>query len=259
MNQKIWSWHLQERLEELLYGYNVLSLRKKIGVARGDAQVRLTCYALRHELYAYEGTNIDFAACVTLDTTSTESHIRFVTASSLLSTASVSSPNSSPATSTTSSPASEDPPADINGATSLTLPPLPHILPALREALSKDPFWGPGHWPYLLSRSTQLSAGIQALITSCMDLEALVSSHTILKPDTTKRNAISTTAGVPEEKGLKLKKSKLAKRQLRLKGEELEMMKRCALQCWARAAVPSKMRNELLGGSIGHRRTLTCP
>src|SRR4051812_11466143 len=77
------------------------------------------CHALRHGLYVYERTNIGFAACVTLDTTSTESHIRFVTASSLLSTASVSSPNSSPATSTTSSPASEDPPADINSATNL--------------------------------------------------------------------------------------------------------------------------------------------
>jgi hypothetical protein len=49
------------------------------------------------------------------------------------------------------------------------------------------------------------------------------------------------------EKGAKLKKSKLAKRQLRMKGEEAELLRRCALQCWARAAVPSRLRGEVLG------------
>jgi hypothetical protein len=61
-----------------------------------------------------------------------------------------------------------------------------------------------------------------------------------------------------EEKGVKLRKSKLAKRQLRMKGEEMEIMRRCALQCWARAAVPSRMRNELLGRHERSRR-LTAP
>jgi hypothetical protein len=61
-----------------------------------------------------------------------------------------------------------------------------------------------------------------------------------------------------EEKGAKLKKSKLAKRQLRMKHEEIEIMRRAALQCWAKAAVPSKMRNQLLGKD-NRRRSLTCP
>ena len=66
--------------------------------------------------------------------------------------------------------------------------------------------------------------------------------------------------GSVEEKGMKLRKSKLAKRQLRMKGEEVEYMRRCALQCWARATLPSKMRGQILGLEKETRpRRLTCP
>jgi hypothetical protein len=64
--------------------------------------------------------------------------------------------------------------------------------------------------------------------------------------------------GQAEEIGVKLKKSKLAKRQLRMKDEEVETMRRYVLQCWAKAVVPSKMRNALLGRGE-RRRSLTCP
>jgi hypothetical protein len=135
-------------------------------------------------------------------------------------------------------------------------------MPALREALNKDEFWGPEYWPYLLSRATQLSAGLQNLITSCVDLESLVSSPATRHPPT-KRGVTMPGSTFPktteeEEKGAKLKKSKLAKRQLRLQVEEVEIMRRCVLQCWAKAAVPSKMRNEILGNTQ-RKRTLTCP
>jgi hypothetical protein len=63
-----------------------------------------------------------------------------------------------------------------------------------------------------------------------------------------------------EEKGARLSKSKLAKRQLRLQTEEAELMRRCALQCWARAAVPKRVRGEVLaGGRAGRERRGTCP
>lgn len=199
-------------------------------------------------------------ACVTTTTLSTESHIRLTIAASLLSTVSTASPNSSPMASTTSSPVNT--PVSEEPSSTRTLPPLPHILPALREALSADPFWGPDVWTYLLSRATQLSVGIQALITSCIDLESLVSSparpgqtHSITTP-----NMHFVTSGAPKAKGAKLRKSKLAKRQLRLVREEVEMMRRIALQCWARAQVPKNMRGEMLGRGEGpRRRSLTCP
>lgn len=62
------------------------------------------------------------------------------------------------------------------------------------------------------------------------------------------------------EKGAKLSKSKLAKRQLRLQNEEAELLRRCALQCWAKAAVPSRVRGEVLGvARAGRERRGTCP
>lgn len=194
-------------------------------------------------------------------------------AASLLSTASVASPNSSPASSHASSPATSPVSETPSTPTGATLPPLPHILPALREALSADPFWGPDHWSYLFSRATQLSAGIQALINECVNLESLVSSPPAAASDKRRRRAVVTDRSVtlpgvlyaiaedvpPEGKGARLRKSKLAKRQLRLKAEEIELMRRCALQCWAKAAVPSKIRGEILGRGDKRVRSLTCP
>ncbi|KAF2634381.1 hypothetical protein P280DRAFT_260106 [Massarina eburnea CBS 473.64] len=167
-------------------------------------------------------------ACVTTETLSTESHVRLTVAASLLST------------------------VEKDGhSTGLSLPPLPHIIPALRDALEADPFWGPECWPYLFSRATQLSGGIQALIASIIDLESLVSSPSLVRIHNRE---------VAAKKGVKLRKSKLAKRQLWMKGEEMDLMRRCALQCWAQAAVPRQVRAEVLGlGKERRARSSTCP
>lgn len=181
-------------------------------------------------------------ACVVTATLSTESHVRLTIAASLLSMTSV---------------AAEE-------TTERTLPPLPHILPALRAALVADPFWaGADIWPYLLSRATLLSAGIQALIGECVNLESLVLSPATERPHGQKRGVtvpfmVSGQAGA--EKGVKLRKSKLAKRQLRLKDEEIELMRRVALQCWAKAQLPKQLRGEVLGvGRSSRARSATCP
>lgn len=59
---------------------------------------------------------------------------------------------------------------------------------------------------------------------------------------------------------MKLRKSKLAKRQLRMKGEETEYMRRCVLQCWAKAVLPNKVRGQILGlEGERHVRRLTLP
>ncbi|KAF2186344.1 hypothetical protein K469DRAFT_707005 [Zopfia rhizophila CBS 207.26] len=240
------------------------------GEARG-AFLWLQCFITEEEEWCRTG---GCPGCVTTATLSTESHIRITIAASLLSTSSISSPGSSPLTSNlssaTSSPTEPTPPAEHDvpaPAAGLTLPPLPHILPALREALSNDPFWGPEYWSYLFARATQLSAGIQLLIAECVNLESLVSS-----PPTPKSKAPTHRQGVihglldtvseeedAEGKGAKLRKSKMAKRQLRMKREEIDLMRRCALQCWAAAAVPSKLRKEILGRGERRLRSLTCP
>ncbi|KAF2492342.1 hypothetical protein BU16DRAFT_574354 [Lophium mytilinum] len=194
-------------------------------------------------------------ACVTAATISTESHIRLTVASSLLSI--------SPASSAPSDALPISEPAGPTTPSGLSLPPLPHILPALREALAQDPFWGPEYWPYLLSRANSLSAGIQALIRECGELEALVSSPSPTSTPSEQRAALLRYGGLHgdgEGSGTKLKKSKLAKRQLRMKGEELELLQRAALQCWGAVAVPAALRKQTLG-RVGERRvrSLTCP
>lgn len=189
-------------------------------------------------------------ACVVTATLSTDSHIRLTIAASLLSTANVATPTR------------QDPPEDD----SRTLPPLPYILPALQHAVSSDPFWeGADVWSYILSRATQLSAGIQALIVECVNLESLVSSPTTERPSlkrgvTLTNLPFAATSQSAESKGVKLRKSKLAKRQLRLRDEEVELMRRVAMQCWAQAQIPKQIRGQVLGlGESKRTRSLTCP
>lgn len=194
-------------------------------------------------------------ACCTVDAIRTEHHIRLTVAASLLSTAPLPS-------STSENP--EQAASENDTAASRSLPPFPQILPALRAAVEKDPFWGAEYWPYLFNKGVQLSNGIQALISSCVDLEALVASPVTRKPTSQRSVAVPGLARLhgrglgDEEQGMRLKKSKLAKRQLRMNAEEMEIMRRCVLQCWARARIPSKMRNQLLGRGERQRR-LTCP
>jgi hypothetical protein len=59
--------------------------------------------------------------------------------------------------------------------------------------------------------------------------------------------------------GAKIKAGKVARRQQKMKEEEMDILRRCAMQCWARAAVPSKIRGELLGRGEKRGRSLTCP
>jgi hypothetical protein len=97
-----------------------------------------------------------------------------------------------------------------------------------------------------------------------VNLESLVSSpineRPLQKRGFTYPGTAQPNSTPVEGKGVKLRKSKLAKRQLRLKDEEVELMRRVALQCWAKARVPKEIRNELLGDArIVRRRSLTCP
>jgi hypothetical protein len=135
--------------------------------------------------------------------------------------------------------------------------------------MASDPFWSDDGdmWPYLLSRATQLSASIQALIAECVNLESLVASPVSERPSHALQKRSVTHPVMPfanstqvEEKGVKLRKSKLAKRQLRLKDDEIELMRRVALQCWAKAKMPKHIRGEILGtGKMTRVRSLTCP
>ena len=101
-----------------------------------------------------------------------------------------------------------------------------------------------------------------------MNLEALVASPVAERTAFIGGKRNFTTPGLQylssqnEQKGVKLRKSKLALRQLRLEREEIELMRRIATQCWAKAKLPKGVRSEMLGhrGEDSRReRSLTCP
>lgn len=193
-------------------------------------------------------------ACVSVETLSTEFHIRLVIAAILVSSTDDAPRISLPATRVIADSAQGAPPRRRLQPDS-TLPPLPHILPALRSAIDKDAFWG-GYWEDFYDRATQLCTGIQALIASCDHLESL--SKPTTKRSVTVPGLFYTSAIIGEEKGAKLKKSKLAARQLRMKGEEMDMLRHCALHHWSKVGVAGKMRHELLGRDE-RRRCATGP
>jgi len=208
-------------------------------------------------------------ACLISQIVSTESTIRFTLASSLLS--------------------STEPPSPIfssSPADSPSLPDFSAVLPSLKRALDDDQFWGPSYYEEFLSKSQRLASGIHDIMSQCEQLEALVSSRSTspVRPRAIRRVvtvniAQSTpTIRVPngthtdnqhgeERKEIKLKKSRLAKRQSQLKHEEREQLLRMASQCWATTAIPAEQRVAMraLGrhgdGLEGrnHKRTLTCP
>lgn len=160
---------------------------------------------------------------------------------------------------------------------------LPNFLatvPALESALNNDSFWGPGTYDHLLDRSSRLATGIHDLISQCAALEALVtsapSSPTGGSGLNIRRGSFLSdlfaqhNGGVAEEikneragKEIQLKKSRLAKRQARLREEQKAMVTRMAWQCFSVVQLPAEQRMALRAAGrrsvMPRRRTLTNP
>jgi hypothetical protein len=164
-----------------------------------------------------------------------------------------------------------------NNGSNPTLPDFSAMLPALEHALNSDSFWGPGTYSHLLTRSARLATGIHDLINQCSALEALVTSAPPSPTESleSRRGSLfNTLVGEKDEKGcaiddrtgkeMRLKRSKLAKRQMRLKEEQKAMIMRMAWQCWSVVQLPAEQRMaaRAMGRKEKHiprRRTLTCP
>jgi hypothetical protein len=226
------------------------------GEARG-AFIWMQCFMGEDEEWCYTR---GCPACTTLHILSTESTVR-----ATLSAAQLSIPK---LVSTTSSLEANSDSCDPS------LPDFSAVLPAMEHALNNDPFWGPGNFDQILSRSTRLTLGIHDLISQCSALEALVSSapsSPTIGLEQRRGHILDLLVAEQEEestsrvgKEIKLKKSRMAKRQLRLREEQKAMIMRMAWQCWSALQLPAEQRMALR--SVGRRnvqlprrRSLTSP
>lgn len=156
------------------------------------------------------------------------------------------------------------------------------MLPSLKQALDEDHFWGPSYYEEFLSKSQRLASGIHEIMAQCTQLEAAARTRAAsparrngLRRVVTEQVSRAGAAAPRRDSGngddgkeMKLKKSRLAKRQSRLRLEERELLLRMAWQCWSVAAVPAEQRLAAREaakrgkyGDLGrnHKRTLTCP
>ncbi|KAF2435550.1 hypothetical protein EJ08DRAFT_580400 [Tothia fuscella] len=248
--------------------YAALSTKNKHDLElafRGEARSAfswLQCFVEEEEDWCYTK---GCPACATLNILSTESTIRATLAAAQLSV-----------------PRGSNPAECYINPDDRSLPHFLATIPALQSALTNDPFWGPGVYEHMLNRSSRLATGIHELISQCSALEALVTSAPSsptggldidLRQGPTLReifaeqnaeirvgeDASSTRVG----KEMQLKKSRMAKRQMRLREEQKAMVARMAWQCFSVVQLPAQQRMALRAAGrknvILRRRSLTSP
>lgn len=113
-----------------------------------------------------------------------------------------------------------------------TLPSFIFYLSSLRTALEADPLWGPDYFESVAPKAAVTRNGIEELIHQCLELDAVLSAPTTPASNEALSPRISPvlapmggTPGLP-----RVKRSKIAKQQARLKVEEerwVEEMMRC--------------------------------
>lgn len=116
-----------------------------------------------------------------------------------------------------------------------TLPSFIFFLDSLRDALAKDPLWGEDYFELVAPKAATTRNGIEDLILQCLELDAILSAPTTPATDEARSAAASprmspVLAAMGDTPGMKVKRSRMAKQQMRLKVEQekwVEEMLRC--------------------------------
>lgn len=116
-----------------------------------------------------------------------------------------------------------------------TLPSFIFFLDSLHKALAADPLWGEDYFEIIAPKAATTRNGIEELIHQCLELDAILSAPTT--PATDEALSRATSPGVSPvlapmggTPGMKVKRGKMAKQQMRLKVEEekwVEEMLKC--------------------------------
>lgn len=118
-----------------------------------------------------------------------------------------------------------------------TLPSFIFFLDSLRLALDSDPLYGPGFYERTQPKAIATRNGIEDLIYQCIELDALVgrtSSPSNPSSPMTSAPASPSLApiGATPSSGLKVKRSKIARKQMKLQVEEEQWMDEMLRRCW---------------------------
>ncbi|WPG99948.1 Hypothetical protein R9X50_00277100 [Acrodontium crateriforme] len=116
-----------------------------------------------------------------------------------------------------------------------TLPSFMFFLTSLEVALADDPLYGPGFFEHIGPKATATRDGVEDLIHQCLELDNALSqsspSSDPSSPDISQpASPILVPMGGPP--GMKIKRSKMARRQMRMKREAKEWMDAMVKQCW---------------------------
>lgn len=116
-----------------------------------------------------------------------------------------------------------------------TLPSFIFYLSSLKAALAADPLWGEEYFELVAPKAAMTRNGIEDLIHQCLELDAILSAPATPATDEALSAATSprispVLAPMGGTPGMKVKRSKMAKQQMRLKLEEekwIEEMMKC--------------------------------
>lgn len=115
-----------------------------------------------------------------------------------------------------------------------TLPSFRFFLDELERALAQDELYGAEFFERMQPKAIATRNGIEELIYQCIELDNILSQPSSPTDATTPATSLppSPVLGAAGGKGMKLKRSKLAKRQMRLEFEEAAWMGEMLKRCW---------------------------
>ncbi|KAK5175613.1 uncharacterized protein LTR77_000752 [Saxophila tyrrhenica] len=118
-----------------------------------------------------------------------------------------------------------------------TLPSFMFFLDSLERALARDALYGPDFFEMTQPKAVATRNGIEELIHQCIELDVVISQASSPSDPSSPQSSVPGSPslaplGATPSSGLKVKRSKIARRQLKLQVEEEQWMDEMLKRCW---------------------------
>lgn len=126
-----------------------------------------------------------------------------------------------------------------------TLPSFDFFLPSLRQAMAEDELWGPDYYGYVETKAQDLNFGMQDLMKQCERLERLMTppqtpeetplpsfSYFSDRGRSLKTSSKTIYPKLPEQPGMRVKRTKIAKVQAKMAKEEEAWLQTIIQAAW---------------------------